>query len=406
MHLAARASSISGSATLELTARIAELRARGVDVISLGAGEPDFPTPPQAIAAAQAFIGQGRVIYTATNGLPELRAAAAAELSRSTGVAYDAGQVVVTNGAKEGIALAILALAQAGDEVLVPTPAWISYEPMAAIAGARFRALPCDDTSDYKLTPQARAAALTPQSRVLVLNSPNNPTGAVYTRAELAALCAVLAGRDVTIVSDEIYSPFVYEGEHVSPASVPGFAERTVVVNGVSKSHSMTGWRIGFLAAPRALADAIGNLKSHLTSNAAAPSQHAALAALRSGDAYAKMMKEAFARRRRLALELLSDVPGLKLSPPAGAFYVFPRVDALYGGAVRSSDDFCRGLLEQSRVAALPGSCFGDDRCIRFSIATGDELLREGLSRFASYVRTLAGAGARAAQHAPTGGSR
>jgi aspartate aminotransferase len=406
MHLAARAASVSGSATLELTARVAELRARGVDVISLGAGEPDFPSPPQAIAAAQAFIGQGRVLYTASSGLPELRAAAAAELSRTTGVSYDPGQVIVTNGAKEGIALAILALAQAGDEVLVPTPAWISYEPMAAIADARFRPLPCDDTSDYKLAPETLAAALTPKSRVLVLNSPNNPTGSVYSRAELAALCRVLAGREITIVSDEIYSPFVYEGEHASPASVPGFAERTVVVNGVSKSHSMTGWRIGFLGAPRVLADAIGNLKSHLTSNAAAPSQHAALAALRSGNAYALQMREAFARRRRLALDLLAQVPGLKLSPPAGAFYVFPRVDALYGGAVQNSDDFCRGLLEQGRVAALPGSCFGDDRCIRFSIAVSDELLREGLSRFQSWVRTLTAAGARDAQPAPTGRSR
>ncbi len=393
MHLARRASSISGSATLELTARVAELKARGVDVISLGAGEPDFPTPPEAIAAAQAFIAKGRVLYTAGSGIPELRQAAAEALSRSTGVRYEAGQVVVTNGAKEGIALAILALAQAGDEVLVPVPAWISYEPMAQIAEARFVPLPCDDAAHFKLSPTALAAALTPRTRVLVLNSPNNPTGAVYTRDELAGLCRVLADRDVSIVSDEIYSPFVFEGEHVSPASLPGFAERTVVVNGVSKSHSMTGWRIGYLGAPRAVADAIGNLKSHLTSNAAAPSQHAALAALRSGEAATAAMREAFARRRRLALAALAGVPGVRVAPPAGAFYVFPRIDALYGGAVRGSADFCRGLLEQAKVAAVPGEAFGDDRCVRLSIATSDELLAEGLSRFAAFTHTLATAG-------------
>jgi len=396
MHLAARVLSISGSATLELTARIAELRRQGVDVVSLGAGEPDFPTPPAAIEAASAFIARGRVVYLPAAGLPELREAAAADLSRSTGVRYDASQTCITNGAKEGLALAILAVAQdPGDEVICPVPAWVSYESMAAIAGARLVKVPCSDRNGFKLQPADLLAAITPRTRVLLLNSPNNPTGAVSTRAELRALCEVLAGRDIVVVSDEIYSPFVYEGEHVSPASLPGMAERTVVVNGVSKSHSMTGWRVGFTAAPPALADAIANLKSHLSSNAAAPSQHAALAALRGGPAYAETMKAAFRRRLAVTLEALARVPGVSIARPGGAFYVFPRVDALYGPAARDSVAFCDGLLQQQRVAALPGAAFGDDRFIRFSIAVADDQLREGLARFARYAESLAPAAAR-----------
>jgi aspartate aminotransferase len=389
MNLARRVLSMSGSATLELTANVARLRAEGIEVISLGAGEPDFPTPPEAIAAATAFIARGRVLYTPACGLPELRAAAAAELSRSAGAPFLPSQVIITNGAKEGLVLAILALCQQGDEVLVPTPAWVSYDAIAAIADARMVALPCEDRHGFKLTPQQLRAALGPRTRVLLLNSPNNPTGAVYSRAELAALAEALAGTDVTVVSDEIYSPFSYAGEHVSPASIPGMAGRTVVVNGVSKSHSMTGWRIGFLGVPPALVEAVSSLKSHLTSNSAAPSQHAALGALRGGDEFTVRMRAAFAKRLQLAVDALGAMPGVGLVRPAGAFYVFPRVDGFYGDRVAGSADLCRQLLDQQRVAAMPGAAFGDDRFIRFSIAAADDLLAEGLRRFALYLDTL-----------------
>jgi aspartate aminotransferase len=389
MQLSRRVLSMTGSATLELSAQVAELRARGVEVISLGAGEPDFPTPPEAIAAATAFIGRGRVIYTPACGLPELRAAAAAELSRSAGVPYQPSQVVITNGAKEGLVLAMLALCQQGDEVLVPTPAWVSYDAIAAIADARMVGLPCDDRDGFKLKPGQLRAAIGPRTRALVLNSPNNPTGAVYSRAELAGLAEVLRGTDVAVISDEIYSPFSYAGEHVSPASLPGMAGRTVVVNGVSKSHSMTGWRLGFVGAPPEIADAISHLKSHLSSNAAAPSQHAALGALRGGEGFTVRMRAAFAARLQLAIEALEAMPGLQLVRPAGAFYVFPRVDGFYGASVADSAAMCRQLLEQQRVAALPGAAFGDDRFIRFSIAAADDQLAEGLRRFALYLDTL-----------------
>ena len=391
MHLAARALSISGSATLELTGKVAELRRQGVDVISLGAGEPDFPSPPAALEAAAAFLAKGHVKYLPGPGLPELREAAAAELSRSAGAPYEARQVCITNGCKEGLALALMACVQEpDDEVVCPSPAWVSYDAMVAIAGGRMVKVPCGEDTGWKLTPEALSRALTPKTRALLLNFPNNPTGAVLTRAEMAALCKVLDGRNIIVVSDEIYSPFVFEGEHVSPASVPGMAERTVVVNGVSKSYSMTGWRVGWTGAPPKLADAIANLKSHLTSNAATPSQHAALAALRSGPAYTEMMKAAFRKRLTLALDALARVPGLTVARPGGAFYVFPRIDSLYGPAVRDSAAFATALLDRARVAALPGAAFGDDRCLRFSIAAADDQVREGFARFASFVESLA----------------
>jgi aspartate aminotransferase len=392
MHLAPRAKTMSASATLELSAKVAELRAAGVDVISLGAGEPDFPTPPEAIAAASAFIAKGQVHYTHPNGLPELRAAAAEMLSRTTGCAWKGEQVVVTCGAKEGVALAIMAAAGAGDEVLVPTPAWISYEPMVAIADARVVRLPCEESAGWKLAPETLQAALTPRSRVLVLNTPNNPTGSVYTQAELIALGRVLEGRDLLVVSDEIYSPFVYEGRHVSPATIPGMAGRTVVVNGVSKSYAMTGWRIGFLTGPQPIVEVVGKLKGHLSSNAAAPSQHAALAALKSGDGWSRTMAEAFMRRRKLAVDALRRMPGISVQAPAGAFYVFPRIDALFGGRIHGSTDFCRLLLDEARVAVVAGADFGEDRCVRLSIATADERLSEALTRIGRCVASLSAA--------------
>jgi aspartate aminotransferase len=406
MHLASRTRSVSGSATLALAAMVAELKRAGADIVSLGAGEPDFPTPPEAIAAAQAFVAQGTVHYTASDGLPELRAAAAETLSAITGVAYAPGQVIVTCGAKEGLALALLALVEPGDEVIVPTPAWISYEPMVALCGGKVVRAPCAEADGYKLTAAGLSAALSPRTRVLMLNSPNNPTGAVYTAAELGALTTVLAGSHAAIVSDEIYSPFVFEGRHVSPASMPGMAERTVVVNGVSKSFAMTGWRIGFLAGPRGLVEAVGNIKSHVTSNAAAPSQVAALAALRGGPAWPRRMAEAFRRRRDATVAALSAMPGVRLVAPAGAFYVFPRMDAFYGGAIGGSADFCTALLTEARVAAVPGEAFGDDTCVRFSIAAADERLAEAMTRLAGFLDTLrARAGGGAGSHAGSGTS-
>jgi len=381
-----RALSIPASLVFTIDSRVKELKAQGIDVIGLGAGQPDFPCPPAAVEAASAFIADGLVGYTPAAGIPPLREAAARHVSGITGVAFDSRQVVITDGAKEALTLAMAALTDPGDEILVPTPGWLSYQPMAGIVCARPVDLPTSAESGFKLTPEALDEAIGERTRAVLINSPGNPTGGVYTRDELTALCEVVVARDIALISDEIYSCFVFEGEHVSPAALPGMAERTIVINGVSKSHAMTGWRIGFLAAPLELANAAASMKSHMTSNPAAPSQHAALAALEAGNEHTAMMADAFLRRRALAIEALGALPDIELCPPDGAFYVFPRVDAHYGAEISGSVDFCAALLEQARLAAVPGAAFGEDRCIRLSIASADEIIEEGIARLGKFL--------------------
>ncbi len=386
MQISARSASIPPSVVFELNARVGELRKAGEDVISLGAGQPDFPSPPEALEAAQAFIAKGQVGYTPASGIPELRAAAAEHLNQVSGTSFSPQQVVVTSGAKEALALAISTACDPGDEVLMPAPGWLSYAPMCQAVDAVPVPVPGNPERGFRWDLDVLAAAITPRTRALLVNSPSNPTGLVYSRDELEGIAGVCRDHDLLLISDEIYSPFVYEGEFSSPGSLPGMAERTVVVNGVSKSHSMTGWRIGFLGAPPQVAAACGSLKSHLTSNAATPSQHAALAALQGGDGHAQMMKAAFARRRTLALDAIASMPDVVLEAPAGAFYVFPRVDAYYTGDIDGSVALCAALLEHKRFAAVPGAAFGEDRCIRLSIAAADEVLAEGLGRMADFL--------------------
>jgi len=374
---------------LELAAQVAALRAGGADVISLSIGEPHFKSPPEALDSATEFIGHGHIGYTAGAGRADLRAAAAGFLQRQCGVAFDPADVVVTNGAKEGLTCAILALAGPGDEVLCPAPAWMSYAPMCTIAGARLVEVPCDPARGFLPRAEDIAAALTPATRVLLLNSPNNPTGAVYDSATLGALAAVLAGRpDIAVISDEIYSPFVYAGRHVSPATLPGLAERTVIVHGLSKGYAMTGWRIGFVAAPRAVAASIGALKSQMSSSACAVSQQAGVAALAGGDVWAVAMRSAYAARRLQALAAVAALPGVVLqAEPQGAFYVFPRVDAVFGPGCAGSVEFCAQLLAEEGLALVPGGYFGEDRCVRLSYAAGEDTLTAGLARLSRFVQ-------------------
>jgi aspartate aminotransferase len=306
-----------------------------------------------------------------------------------SGTSYEAKQLVVTNGAKEALALALAAACDPGDEVLLPCPAWLSYGPMCQAVDAVPVLVPGDADRGFRWDPAALDAAVTSRTRAVVVNSPGNPTGLVYTRDELAAIAQVCIDRDLLLISDEIYWPFVFDGTFCSPASLPGMAERTIVVNGLSKSHSMTGWRIGFLAAAPHIAKACGSLKSHLSSNAATPSQHAAIAAIQAGDAHAEMMKAAFARRRDIALAAVTSMPDVVLEPPAGAFYVFPRVDAYYRGDIDGSIALCASLLEHERLAVVPGAAFGEDRCIRLSIAAADDVLADGLARMARHLAAL-----------------
>jgi aspartate aminotransferase len=383
MQPSRRAAAVPPSVTFAIDTRVSELRAAGEDVVGLGAGQPDFPTPPEAIEAARAFVAKGRVLYTPSAGLPPLREAAAAHVSRVCGVTYEPSQLVVTNGAKEALSLAFTATCDPGDEVVLPCPSWVSYQPMVEVAGLVPVSAPTDADHGFKLTAESLDGVCTERTRAVMLNTPCNPTGSVHTRAELKAIAEVVVARDLVLISDEIYWCYVFDGEHVSPASLPGMAERTVVINGLSKSHAMTGWRIGFLAAPPAVAKVVGSLKDHLSSNISSPSQHAALGALASGDGHTKTMAAAFRRRRDLAVSALDAMPGVNLVPPQGAFYVFPRVDALYGGDVTGSVALCQQLLEQERLAAVPGAAFGEDRCIRLSISAADEQISEGLARMA-----------------------
>lgn len=391
MRPSRRAAGIPPSLTFSIDAQVSSLRAAGEDVVGLGAGQPDFPAPPEAAEAARAYLERcgGRVLYTPAAGLPDLRAQAAAHVSRICGVEYEASQLVVTNGAKESLALAFAALADPGDEILITKPAWLSYAPMAAGFGIDVREVPTDAEHHFRLTPEALDAAIGERTRAVVINSPCNPTGGLYPRVELEALAEVVKARDISMVSDEIYWPFVFEGEHVSPAGLPGMAEHVVVVNGLSKSHAMTGWRIGFVAAPPAVAKGIASLKSHISSNICTTSQHAALGALGCGDGHTNRMREAFARRRELARDGLHAIPGVELCPPDGAFYVFPRVDAFYGGAIDGSLELAELLLAEERLAVVPGAAFGEDRCIRLSIAAADEVLIDGLERLAGFLERV-----------------
>ncbi|GJM22044.1 MAG: aminotransferase [Planctomycetota bacterium] len=392
MKASQRAASIAPSVTFAIEARVRELREQGLDVIGLGVGQPDFAGPPQAAEAVIAGLAEseGRVGYTAASGTLELREAAAAHVSRVSGCTYSAQDLIVTNGAKEALALALAAAGDPGDTLLLPSVNWLSYAAMAQAYDLKPHDVPVNAENHFKLRAAALdAAAAQTGARLLLLNSPNNPTGAVFSEAELLDIAAVCVARDITVISDEIYWPFVFDGRFVSIASLPGMAERTFVVNGLSKSHAMTGWRVGFLAGHGPALKAAASLKSHLSSNASVAAQWAAQGALASGPEHTANIASAFARRRDLALELLAEIPGLQVDPPQGAFYVFPRVDALYGGEIQGSVAFCQRLLEEQRLAAVPGAAFGENRCIRLSIAVDDATLEQGLARLAAFATAL-----------------
>ncbi len=367
--------------------------AEGIDVVGMGAGQPDFPSPQAAVDAARASIEGGMVRYGPAGGIPELKQAVAHHVEEITGTTrnIDPSEIVVTNGAKEGLALTFMALCDPGDEILVPLPSWVSYEPMVTMASASMVTIPTKESEGFKLTPDALEEAIGSRAKILLLNSPSNPTGSVYSAEELVAISAVAAAHDLWIVSDELYWPFIFEGTFASLGAVPGIQDRSILVHGCSKAYAMMGWRVGFLTAPPTVAKAITNLKSHFSSNTAIPSQHAALAALQGGTESIDAMQEAFIRRRSVALDALDKIKGISVVPPAGSFYIFPRVSDLYGGEVHNSIDFCAALLEDGRVAAVLGAAFGEDRCIRLSIAVSDERLAEGLERLAGFVATHCG---------------
>jgi aspartate aminotransferase len=397
--LADRLKTLAPSSTLAVQAKAKELRARGVDVISFGAGEPDFDTPQRIKDAALQAMRRGQTKYTEVGGVPELRVAVCAKLKRDNDLDYEPADILVSVGAKHTLFNLVMALINPGDEVLVPSPYWVSYPEQVRMLGGVVVEVPTSETTGFDLDPAALAAAVTPRTKLVVLNSPNNPTGAVFTTAALEAVARLVVERQLWVVSDECYEALTFEGRHVSIASFgPEIKARTIVVNTCSKAYAMTGWRIGYGAGPRALIRAMTDAQSQVTSNPSSIAQWAAVEALTGAqDEVAKMAGE-FDRRRRLIIAGLNALPGIRCVMPRGAFYAFPNVSGLFGRTWRraegptvlaSSLDVTAFLLEAARVAVVPGRDFGSDAHVRLSYATSDALISEGLARMAAALAAL-----------------
>ena len=393
LRLATRMASLEPSATLAMAARAGAMKAEGIDVIDLSVGEPDFPTPPHICAAGAAAIAAGKTKYTPAAGIPALRQAVATDYSRRAGLSVEAAQVIVSNGAKHSLHNVFTAVLNPGDEVIVPTPYWVSYAELIKLAGAVPVLLPTTLEDDFKLKPTALAAAVTSQTRMLLLCSPSNPTGVVYTRAELEVLADVALDANLVVVSDEIYDQLVFDGrESVSfPTLRPGLAECCVVVAGVSKTYSMTGWRIGWTISPAPLAKAMGSLQSQETSNPCSISQHAALEALTGPQECVAEMRAAFQARRDLVVSRLRELPGVRIPDIGGAFYAFFDISQSLKnpGGPATSIEWCERLLEQEQVATVAGAAFGAEGHVRMSFAASEEKLHAGLDRIGRFLASL-----------------
>jgi aspartate aminotransferase len=393
LRLATRMASLEPSATLAMAARAGAMKAEGIDVIDLSVGEPDFPTPPHICAAGAAAIAAGKTKYTPAAGIPALRQAVATDYSRRAGLSVEAAQVIVSNGAKHSLHNVFTAVLNPGDEVIVPTPYWVSYAELIKLAGAVPVLLPTTLEDDFKLKPTALAAAVTSQTRMLLLCSPSNPTGVVYTRAELEVLADVALDANLVVVSDEIYDQLVFDGrESVSfPTLRPGLEERCVVVAGVSKTYSMTGWRIGWTISPAPLAKAMGSLQSQETSNPCSISQHAALEALTGPQECVAEMRAAFQARRDLVVSRLRELPGVRIPDIGGAFYAFFDISQSLKnpGGPATSIEWCERLLDQEQVATVAGAAFGAEGHVRMSFAASEEKLNAGLDRIGRFLASL-----------------
>ncbi len=394
--LSRRASEVEESVTLAMTAKANQMREKGIDVISFSAGEPDFDTPEHIKKAAADALAKGLTKYTAATGLPALKKAIAAKFQRDNGLSYEAGQVVVSCGAKHSLYNVMQAVLEEGDEAIIPAPYWVSYPAMVKCAGATPVIVNTEEKDGLKMRPDQLRDAITPRTKMLVLCSPSNPTGMVYTKAELEALADVVLQTDVLVISDEIYEKLVFGVPFASIATTrPGMKERTVVVNGASKAYAMTGWRIGYAAGPKEIMDAAGRMQSQSTSNATSIAQHATIAALEGDQSCVEKMRVEYAKRRDAIVARLRAIPGVSCGEPQGAFYVFPRVSALYGKSangrkIQGSVALAEALLEQAQIATVPGSGFGADAFIRLSYATSMEKIQAGLDRLEKFVRALA----------------
>ena len=393
--LSNRLNRLAPSATLAMSQKSSEMKAQGIDVINMSVGEPDFNTPDHIKAAAKKAVDDNYSRYSPVPGYPDLRKAISAKLKNENGLDYSPSEILVSNGAKQSVCNTIMALVNEGEEVVIPAPYWVSYPQMVKLAGGEPVIVNAGFEQNFKMTPEQLEAAITPKTRMLILCSPSNPTGSVYSQQELAALAEViLRHEDLFVLADEIYEHINYVGEHASIAKVEGMRERAIIVNGVSKAYAMTGWRIGYIAAPEWIVKGCNKLQGQYTSGPCSVSQKAAEAAYTLDQECVETMRQAFQRRRDLIVELAKDIPGLEVNVPEGAFYLFPKCSSFYGKTdgtttIRNSTDLAMFLLEKGHVATVGGDAFGDPDCFRMSYATSDENIIEAMRRIKETLATL-----------------
>ena len=394
-QLSNRLNRLAPSATLAMSQKSSEMKAQGIDVINMSVGEPDFNTPDHIKEAAKKAIDENYSRYSPVPGYPELRKAIVAKLKNENGLEYGINEILVSNGAKQSVCNTVMALCNDGDEVIIPAPYWVSYPQMAKLAGAEPVIVNAGFEQNFKMTPKQLEAAITPKTRMLILCSPSNPTGSVYSQEELDALAKViLSHEELYVLADEIYEHINYVGKHASIAKAEGMRERTIIVNGVSKAYAMTGWRIGYIAAPEWIVKGCNKLQGQYTSGPCSVSQKAAEAAYTMDQTCVETMRQAFQRRRDLIVELAKDIPGLEVNVPEGAFYLFPKCSSFYGKAcgdkvINNSNDLAMFLLEEGHVATVGGDAFGDPECFRMSYATSDDNIREAMKRIKETLAKL-----------------
>lgn len=394
-QLSDRLNRLAPSATLAMSQKSSEMKAQGIDVINMSVGEPDFNTPDHIKNAAKEAVDNNYSRYSPVPGYADLRKAIAAKLKRENHLEYNINEILVSNGAKQSVCNTVMALVNDGDEVIIPTPYWVSYPQMVKLAGGNPVFINAGFEQNFKITAQQLKDAITPKTRLLILCSPSNPTGSVYTKDELESLAEVIKSHeDLFVLADEIYEHINYTGRHESIAKFPGMKERSIIVNGVSKAYAMTGWRIGFIAAPEWIVKGCNKLQGQYTSGPCSVSQKAAEAAYTLPQDCVEEMRKAFERRRNLIVELAKDIPGLEVNTPQGAFYLFPKCSSFYGKSdgkrtINNSTDFAMYLLEVGHVATVAGDAFGDPECFRMSYATSDENIREAMSRIKDVLSRL-----------------
>lgn len=394
-QLSDRLQRLAPSATLAMSQKSSEMKANGIDVINMSVGEPDFNTPEHIKEAAKKAVDENYSRYSPVPGYADLREAIVEKLKRENGLDYTTGEVLVSNGAKQSVCNTLMALVNDGDEVIIPAPYWVSYPQMVKLAGGTPVIVEAGFSQNFKMTPEQLEQAITPKTRMIILCSPSNPTGSVYSKEELAGLAEVIKRHDdLFILADEIYEHINYVGRHESIAQFPGMKERTIIVNGVSKAYAMTGWRIGYIAAPEWIVKGCNKLQGQYTSGPCSVSQKAAEFAYTASQECVEEMRQAFERRRDLIVKLAKDIPGLEVNVPEGAFYLFPKCSSFYGKTdgetvINSSSDLAMYLLEKGHVATVGGDAFGDPECFRMSYATSDENIVEAMRRIKETLSRL-----------------